>query len=712
SPIEITVYDIQGVSLIAEHNEPVVIKTTVAYKVNTSLAGQGQLKAELISPQTSTNPCQCHLHELTNQEYLIQYIPNDPGRYQLRILFNNQLVQGKIIDTDVYSLLPPSLLSSFPLVDIQKMLPHDIPRIGDDICLEIITKKSSIQAKVSCNRISIPCQLEQTKDTHIWHLTFRPYVIGTYKIYLFHNRLPIIFYTKSLSNSQIRAVVLLGTVQIPSTMTVINDNLIRINFIPQEPGLYFINIFNGDQVIQGSPFPVHVHRRQIVQISGECFNRLRLNDLGIFRIHCNGQRGPIEAKIFNLSVSNRYDIGQKISFQLLETYEQLLQFPSDILTTSLRILLTAQLRLTQERIRDLILEEKNDYAIVSFQLFEIATQLPSNEQVINILRNLIDKQAINLIDPNRSMLHAIGGSLVIGPKGEPIDVKLFSQANGDYMGEFTPKKIGQHRIDITFAKIPIQGSPFFTEIYDPSKVHIGPLPKDILLGIENTLEINLDNAGNVPLEVIITSPSGINVPIKIDDTLTIRKVRFTPTETGIHFLNVKFGSDIVPGTPIQMMVNNAHIISAYGDGIHHALHEKETTFMIDTKDIQGDLQVHIEGSNSVIKNTLDRITNSLLKVTYIPVEVGFINISIKCNEKDIMHSPFKAIVTNPVPELPLEQEVSDNDIRLAMEKFPQNFAKVYPSSGPALYMGPLNEAINHSLLNLIDVSFQLFYITG
>ncbi|CAF4738866.1 unnamed protein product, partial [Rotaria sp. Silwood2] len=62
------------------------------------------------------------------------------------------------------------------------------------------------------------------------------------------------------------------------------------------------------------------------------------------------------------------------------------------------------------------------------------------------------------------------------------------------------------------------------------------------------------------------------------------------------------------------------------------------------------------------------------------------------------------------PELPLEQEVSDNDIRLAMEKFPQNFAKVYPSSGPALYMGPLNEAINHSLLNLIDPRPLLLYL--
>ncbi len=33
-PVEITVYDIQGISLIAEHSEPVIVKTTVAYKGN------------------------------------------------------------------------------------------------------------------------------------------------------------------------------------------------------------------------------------------------------------------------------------------------------------------------------------------------------------------------------------------------------------------------------------------------------------------------------------------------------------------------------------------------------------------------------------------------------------------------------------------------------------------------------------------------------
>jgi len=180
----------------------------ILFIVNTSQAGQGELKAELIQPETSIIPCRCHVHELNKHEYIIQYIPNEPGRYQLRILFNNQLIQGKTIDTDVYSLLPSLPLSSFPVVQIQKILPNHTPQIGDDICLQssslflnsfkiqffffiVITDKSSINSQISCNGISIPCNIHQTKDRHIWHLKFRCYVVGTYKISLFDNGLPI-----------------------------------------------------------------------------------------------------------------------------------------------------------------------------------------------------------------------------------------------------------------------------------------------------------------------------------------------------------------------------------------------------------------------------------------------------------------------------------------------------------------------------------------
>jgi hypothetical protein len=34
-------------------------------------------------------------------------------------------------------------------------------------------------------------------------------------------------------------------------MKIMNENLIRINFTPQEPGLYFVNLFNDDQLVEG-----------------------------------------------------------------------------------------------------------------------------------------------------------------------------------------------------------------------------------------------------------------------------------------------------------------------------------------------------------------------------------------------------------------------------------------------------------------------------
>lgn len=48
------------------------------------------------------------------------------------------------------------------------------------------------------------------------------------------------------------------------------------------------------------------------------------------------------------------------------------------------------------------------------------------------------------------------------------------------------------------------------------------------------------------------------------------------------------------------MVNDARLVTARGDGIHHALHEKPASFFIDTQDMQGDLKVRIEGMNAKI----------------------------------------------------------------------------------------------------------------
>lgn len=58
------------------------------------------------------------------------------------------------------------------------------------------------------------------------------------------------------------------------------------------------------------------------------------------------------------------------------------------------------------------------------------------------------------------------------------------------------------------------------------------------------------------------------------------------------------GLFIVIGTPMKIMVNDARLVTARGDGIHHALHEKPASFSIDTQDMQGDLKVRIEGKKN------------------------------------------------------------------------------------------------------------------
>lgn len=62
----------------------------------------------------------------------------------------------------------------------------------------------------------------------------------------------ILVHTESVSTAQIQAIVLLGTRQIPSTTTVINDNLVRIQFLPQEPGHYSVHVSCANQSIEGN----------------------------------------------------------------------------------------------------------------------------------------------------------------------------------------------------------------------------------------------------------------------------------------------------------------------------------------------------------------------------------------------------------------------------------------------------------------------------
>ncbi len=52
--------------------------------------------------------------------------------------------------------------------------------------------------------------------------------------------------------------------------------------------------------------------------------------------------------------------------------------------------------------------------MVSFQLYEMSSQTPTNEHAIHHLRHLINRQTLNLLDPNRCVLNTTIGSVTVG----------------------------------------------------------------------------------------------------------------------------------------------------------------------------------------------------------------------------------------------------------------------------------------------------------
>lgn len=54
------------------------------------------------------------------------------------------------------------------------------------LVLVVLTEKSSIDGQVTCEGVSIPCQIHKTDNKRLWHLKFRPFTMGIYKIHLLH----------------------------------------------------------------------------------------------------------------------------------------------------------------------------------------------------------------------------------------------------------------------------------------------------------------------------------------------------------------------------------------------------------------------------------------------------------------------------------------------------------------------------------------------
>ncbi|XP_028307385.1 filamin-C [Gouania willdenowi] len=230
------------------------------------------------------------------------------------------------------------------------------------------------------------------------------------------------------------------------------------------------------------------------------------------------------------------------------------------------------------------------------------------------------------------------------PDGAELDVDVVENADGTFDIYYTAPEPGKYIITIRFGGENIPDSPFLVlATNDPisSGEEAEPLLRPFSLVIPFMVQ-----KGQITGK--IRMPSGRTAEPHITDnkdgTVT---VKYSPTERGLHEMDIMYDGSHILGSPLQFYVDaiNSGHVTAYGSGLSHGIVNTPATFTIVTKDAgEGGLSLAVEGPSKAEISCKDN-KDGTCSVSFLPTAPGDYNIIVKFDEQHIPGSPFTARIT-------------------------------------------------------------------
>ncbi|GMT33922.1 hypothetical protein PFISCL1PPCAC_25219, partial [Pristionchus fissidentatus] len=257
------------------------------------------------------------------------------------------------------------------------------------------------------------------------------------------------------------------------------------------------------------------------------------------------------------------------------------------------------------------------------------------------------------------------------PSGAKIKHTLVKKDNGMMEVYFEPREVGTHRVHVDFNSMAVPGSPFRVDVVDAAGVEVRGIEESLMLKHAATVRVDTSRAGNAPIEVDVTDPSGSPVRTEIlRSPMGEDKITFLPARPGPHRVDVKIGGVRVPGFPRTVDVDE--------DGEARApritLANQETggrvgdavTVVFDARKQVGGLKVEVRGPDGrKARHQTSKRPDGAQELTFFPEEVGEYTANVEFNNRHVQGSPLTLRVVDPSKVL-VDDESLDREGRLVL----------------------------------------------
>ena len=252
------------------------------------------------------------------------------------------------------------------------------------------------------------------------------------------------------------------------------------------------------------------------------------------------------------------------------------------------------------------------------------------------------------------------GITVRGPKG-PIgteDLGVQKDSDDKYHVEYTPQQAGQYKVEVTFAGLHIQNSPFRVRVgadrADASKCKAeGPGIEgiDVEIKKETWFKVYTKGAGRGDLSVHIKGPHGTLESQGKEVERKVHHFTYTPQNSGEHVITIKYGGDHIPGSRFKVQVEpptDPSKVKAFGPGLkpQGVRVNEPAKFTVRTKDAgHGDVAVKITGPDGEVPSQVETSPYNY-NYTYQASQPGDYTVDVTFAGQHVPGSPFPVAITD------------------------------------------------------------------